>query len=62
MEAVRQRANTRHRAKFRGDRSEGSIGTKMCHNAKFHGDRLNRCWDLAIFHDGGSAIFDFQMW
>jgi len=22
---------------------------KMRHHAKFRGDRLNRCWDMAIF-------------
>ena len=25
------------------------VSESLCHKAKFHGDRLNRCWDLAIF-------------
>jgi len=59
---MRQRANMRHRAKFRSDRSEGSRGTKMCHNAKFHGDWSKTCWDSAIFSilkDGGRSHLGF---
>jgi len=62
-EDICQRANMRHRAKFRGDWSEGSRGTKMCHNAKFRGDRSNRCCDMAIFRFvkmAEAAVLDFE--